>query len=115
MRCWPDATPVTRPRRRSFVATDYVIDETTTLLKARGLAHLVPALFATLQSSVACQIHWMDAARFETTRRFFLKHMDQAWSFTDCASFCVMKELRIREALTKDHHFDQAGFKALLE
>jgi len=29
-------------------------------------------------------------------------------------SFVVMKELRVREALTKDAHFKSAGFEALL-
>jgi predicted nucleic acid-binding protein len=39
---------------------------------------------------------------------------DKGWSLTDCISFVVMKERGITEALTGDHHFVQAGFKALL-
>lgn len=103
-----------RQARRRFATSDYVLDETATLLKARGFAHLVPALFGTLLASKACQLIWTDAARFHGARAFFLKHLDQAWSFTDCVSFCLMKELHIREALTKDIHFQQAGFVALL-
>jgi hypothetical protein len=45
---------------------------------------------------------------------FMTKHIDQGWSFTDCVSFQVMKGRRLREALTKDEHFEKAGFKALL-
>ena len=44
-----------------------------------------------------------------------LKHIDQEFSFTDCTSFVVMKELRLREALATDHHFRIAGFVPLLE
>ena len=34
---------------------------------------------------------------------------------TDCISFVVMQERGIAEALTGDHHFEQAGFAALLK
>jgi hypothetical protein len=33
---------------------------------------------------------------------------------TDCISFVVMQERGIFEALTTDHHFQQAGFRAIL-
>jgi predicted nucleic acid-binding protein len=39
---------------------------------------------------------------------------DKDWSLTDCISFVVMRERGITEALTADHHFEQAGFVALL-
>lgn len=44
-----------------------------------------------------------------------LKHSNQDWSFTDCMSFCVMKQLRLQDALTKHTHFHQAGFNVLLK
>ena len=39
---------------------------------------------------------------------------DQSWSLTDCASFLVMEERGITEALAHDRDFEQAGFTALL-
>jgi len=39
---------------------------------------------------------------------------DKSWSLTDCISFTVMQERGLTDALTGDHHFEQAGFRALL-
>ena len=100
--------------RARFVTTDYVLDETVTLLKARGLSHLVEALFEAVFTSSACRVEWMDSSRFEQARQFVIKHGDQPWSFTDCSSFCVMHELKLFEALTTDIHFRHAGFEPLL-
>src|SRR4029450_10671029 len=100
--------------KRSLVTTDYVLDETATLLKARGEGRLANELFDRVFQSAAFRVQWTDETRFAQVRAFFLKHADQAWSFTDCVSFCVMKELRITEALTSDQHFEQAGLIALL-
>lgn len=40
--------------------------------------------------------------------------LDQGWSLTDCASFVLMQERSLSEALAHDKHFEQAGFNALL-
>jgi predicted nucleic acid-binding protein len=98
----------------SFITTDYIIDETATLLQARKLSHILSAFFDTVFESSACTIAWMDQDRFLQTKSFFLKHKDQSWSFTDCFSFILMKELNLKQALTKDNHFTEAGFAPLL-
>ncbi len=101
--------------KRPLLTTDYVLDETATLLKARRAPELVEPLFERVFQSQACRIQWTDEARFAQVRSFFRRHSDQSWSFTDCLSFCVMKEFSLREALTTDSHFEQAGFVALLK
>lgn len=98
-----------------FVTSDYVLDETATLLKARGHGRLIDLFFDRVNNSQALRIEWMDAERFEQTRRFFSKHHDKKWSFTDCSSFCLMRQLRLLDALTKDEHFRQAGFNPILD
>lgn len=45
----------------------------------------------------------------------FAARQDKAWSLTDCISFGVMAERRLSEALTADHHFEQAGFRAIFK
>jgi predicted nucleic acid-binding protein len=39
---------------------------------------------------------------------------DKEWGVIDCLSFVVMKQRALEAALTFDHHFEQAGFTALL-
>jgi predicted nucleic acid-binding protein len=100
--------------RSRFVTTDYILDETATLLRARGQNHLAEAFFQTMFASLACRVEWMDPDRFAQTRQFFLKHHDKSWSFTDCFSFLLMRALGLHDALTTDVHFRQAGFNPLL-
>lgn len=99
---------------RRFVTTDYVLDETATLLKTRGHGHLVEKLFDVVFASKACRVEWMDPKHFAAVRAFFSKNSDHDYSFTDCFSFHTMKQLRLRDALTKDEHFREAGLNALL-
>ena len=53
-------------------------------------------------------------ASFKRGVELFVRRPDKSWPLTDCISFVVMEERSIKEALTGDHHFDQAGFVPLL-
>jgi predicted nucleic acid-binding protein len=44
----------------------------------------------------------------------FRQRHDKEWSLVDCVSFVVMRDRQLRDSLTTDEHFDQAGFRALL-
>jgi len=52
---------------------------------------------------------------FEQGARLYIDRPDKGWSLTDCISFVVMEREGLLEALTADHHFEQAGFIALLK
>ncbi|HEY1719209.1 MAG TPA: PIN domain-containing protein [Verrucomicrobiae bacterium] len=99
---------------RSVVTTDYVLDETATLLRARRLTKHLKEFLQLTETSQALNIEWMTPDRFAAARTFMLKHLDQEFSFTDCASFVVMKELRLMDVLATDKHFRIAGFNPLL-
>jgi uncharacterized protein len=45
---------------------------------------------------------------------FYRKRADKSWSGVDCFSMLVMQSKNIQEVLTTDHHFQQAGFNALM-
>ena len=51
---------------------------------------------------------------FSRALKLYSERIDKQWSLTDCASFLIMEKLGIDSALTADHHFQQAGFTALL-
>jgi predicted nucleic acid-binding protein len=56
----------------------------------------------------------VDTGLFEQAVQLYRARPDKAWGLTDCISFVVMNQRRSFEALTVDHHFEQAGFQALL-
>ena len=98
----------------ALVLTDYVVDEACTLAKARAGAQGALQLLQIIDRSEAFRWVWIGEQRFESAKSFFRKHADHGYSFTDCTSFIVMRELRLRDALTSDRHFVEAGFRALL-
>jgi predicted nucleic acid-binding protein len=101
-------------KRRRFVTTDYVVDETATLLLIRHSRSAAVDFLDTVSRSEALRLEWIGPDRFEAASELFRRHLDKEWSFTDCVSFAVMRELTIRDGFTTDYHFEQAGFTALL-
>ena len=45
---------------------------------------------------------------------FYEARGDKDWSLTDCLSFAVMERRGLNEALTTDHHFEQAKLIPLM-
>lgn len=96
-----------------LVTTDYVIDETLTLIRMRlGLA-AAKAWWEQLEGSSRLRWEWIGMERVEKARKAFFRFRDKSYSFTDCTSLVVMQELRLKQALTTDHHFRQMGFQVL--
>jgi hypothetical protein len=73
------------------------------------------ALYRSLANHPRVKIVPADTALFQRGIDFFEQRPDKQWSLTDCLSFLVMRDEGVTEALTGDHHFEQAGFKALLK
>jgi uncharacterized protein len=96
-----------------LVTTDYVVDETLTLLRFRlGMAE-AEAWWHQVDDSPRLRWEYISLERTDKARDLFFRYVDKEFSFTDCTSFVVMRELRLRDALTTDHHFAQAGFLTL--
>ena len=93
-----------------FVTSDYVADETLTLLRIRLGIDAAEAWWQQVDGSSRVRWEYVSLARADKARSLFFRYRDKDFSFTDCTSFVLMHELKLREALTTDHHFLQAGF-----
>jgi predicted nucleic acid-binding protein len=73
------------------------------------------ALYRSLLNHPRVHIVPSDTRLFQRGVALFERRPDKEWSLTDCLSFVVMHDEGITQALTGDHHFEQAGFTALLK
>ena len=99
--------------RRRLVTTDYIVCEAVNLANARARHHVGRRILELIDRSSALRVEWIGSLRFEATKVFYRRHSDHRYSFTDCTSFVVMRELKLLEVLTTDQHFREAGFQVL--
>lgn len=99
---------------RKAVTTDYVLDESATLLRSRGFFNYAALLLENIRFSDACRIVHVTTQHFNAAATLFLRYHDQDFSFTDCVSFVVMREFHLKDALSKDRDFKAAGFNPVL-
>ena len=90
-----------------LVTTDYVIDETLTLLRARGHLQRALQLGALLWEGKISRLEYLQPADLERAWTIFSQFRDKAWSFTDCTSLAVMRRLGVTSAISLDAHFHQ--------
>ena len=96
------------------VTTEWVIGETCTLLIARKRHRIVPPFLDYVERSRALLLINPEDTLLAAAKAMIRRQADQGYSFVDCISFCLMKERKIKEALTTDTHFRKAGFSAVL-
>lgn len=92
------------------VTTTFVLSEAVTFINRRGTHEAAVRISTSVRESQAIELLQVDSELFEQGWRQFVGYQDKLFSLTDCISFVVMQERGIREALSFDHHFQQAGF-----
>ena len=100
---------------RPLLMTDYVIVEVGNFLSGPATRHLFSAFLKILESNPGIRIIPASADLMRQGCDLYTGRADKSWSLTDCISFVVMRAEGITEAVTADHHFEQAGFIALLQ
>jgi len=98
-----------------IVTTQWVLTEVADSMAAASRRKGMIALLDSIRSNVGITVVPASQLLFEAGWTFYRKHRDKDWSLTDCISFVVMKQKRLTLALTGEHHFEQAGFIALLK
>ena len=93
-----------------LVTSNYILDESLTLIRMRLGIEAAEKWWMMVSESPRCSVEWITPERNEKAARWFFTWRDQTFSFTDCTSFAVMRELGIEDALTGDRHFTTAGF-----
>ena len=105
-----------KQQNRHVVTTNYVLSELISLFtrlrvpRARGLNYI-----EILRSVDWIEIAHVDQSLDEKAWQLLADRLDKEWSLVDAVSFVVMKERMMTEALTADHHFEQACFVRLLK
>ena len=98
---------------KNLVTSDYVLDESITLIRLAH-SHSMAAEFArTTLSSRLVKVLYVGEEAFLESLDLFERSKDKEWSFTECTSFTLMKKAGLSQVFALDPHFEQAGFHSL--
>ena len=92
-----------------LLTTDYVIDETLTLRRARGERKRAALMGQKFFGSLVAEIYFLTEEDIRQAWSIFQQYDDKRWSFTDCTSKFVIERMNISHAFAFDHHFRQFG------
>lgn len=109
-----DAVDWATQQRTSIITTEFVLLEAANFCKSPNDRQSFADFARSLEGNPLTTIVPCDSTWFHRGLDRFRSRQDKEWSLTDCISFVVMEEHGLIEALTGDHHFEQAGFTVLL-
>ena len=102
-----------RDQNGIIYTSDYVLDETITLLFKRLPFKTAKKSLAQIDKAIEkgyLQVEWVTPERFERTKVLRLKYQDKPKiSFTDLTSMVVMREIGVKDIVTGDEHFEHVG------
>lgn len=96
-----------------LVTTEWVLVELADALSAPTARATVVEFLRAIRADPMFEIVGHVAEVHQAGFDLFAGRPDKGWSLTDCISFVVMQERNLSDALTGDHHFERAGFRAL--
>ncbi|MBI3755665.1 MAG: type II toxin-antitoxin system VapC family toxin [Deltaproteobacteria bacterium] len=97
----------------SLITTNLIAGETITLVNNRLGHNEAVSIGKKFWDEEISRLIFVTPEMERLAWNLFQKFDDKRFSFVDCTSFVVMKELGITTAFTFDEHFKQAGFIAI--
>jgi len=97
--------------RGRLVTSNYIFDETVTLVRARLGYQRAAKVGEVLLDPRVVELVRVGAGDERTAWQLFKERPDKTYSFTDCTSFVLMRRLNINAAATLDEHFAQESFE----
>ena len=97
-----------------LVTTEAILVEIGNALSRLQWRELSIATLNDLRNDESVKVIPISPELFTKALKLYSSRLDKEWGMTDCISFVVMKDRKLTDALTTDHHFEQAGFKVLL-
>ena len=106
----------TRLRNARVVTTDEVLGEFLNVINARvpRLRSAAAEFVSQIRADARVLVKEQTRASFDGGHGLYKDRRDRHYSWVDCVSFVLMREMNITEALTNDHHFEQEPFFAML-
>lgn len=98
-----------------LLTTEWVLMEKADALSGPADRSTVAAFLKAVRADPLFEVVGYEPTVYQAGFDLFAARRDKAWSLTDCISFGVMAERKLSEALTADHHFEQAGFRAVFK
>lgn len=93
-----------------FVTSDYVLDESYTIIRRRAGHAAAVGFGEAVRSSRAVRVQHLTTGLLDSAWAIFRRYADHDFSFTDCSSFAVMRHGGIRRAFTFDSDFRALGW-----
>ena len=96
-----------------LLTSNFIIDETLTLMRYRLNWHVAHTFGQTIREGVICQVTRINPVDENSAWEIFSRYRDKSFSFTDCTSFSLMSRMKLETAIAIDKDFKTYGLHCL--
>lgn len=101
------------PKTLKLITTNFVFDETITRIRALLGVDVAYEFAQKILTLPQYQMITLETKSLRKALELMKQYKDKTFSFTDCTSFVVMQQMKLKYALTLDSDFKKAGFEMI--